>query len=822
MIKFLLILFVFSITYCEAQFIEHQIVTCETCGPSFIRVGDITGNGYEDIVVTSSRDRKLSYYPGMGHKVFGKQELISTDVAEVNYMNVLDYDNDGKLDIVIDSGRHGQLSYFKNNGDGDYTQIILTPTMFSSRYKSNVYFEDFDGDGSLDFFVNDEIGNFQMLRNENDEFVEDSNLLDPSIIPLQDEYHFEDLNGDNKLDLISFSEAKTMLTIWHYKDEGDYEKYYTFDYKEQIYNLDFRKERNGTSIKILVGTKNGLSILSKNNQNEYESSQVLKQNYIDNSGAKFIDFNSDGYDDIVFGSGELLNVIINSNGNLVNEQVRYTKMTGSTGRFQVADFNKDGTEDVVMSHQNEISVLYGTYKEIVDNQMWLEKDSHYIELISESIYTPTTLAILDMNNDGALDIICASRQDHELNWFPSRDGKFEEKLFIDAPSGGCGTHKIKTGDFNMDGAVDFIIHLGRQYASYIFDNDGEGKFTKRRFALNDVERSYLITIDFDKDGDLDLVTRDRGPLNDKEKISWFENDGFGNFGNEVILHTSNYYINDWDVGDLDQDGNLDIILTYRVSNQATITDGGIEIVFLDKNQSKREALDSKSNYSPYYFTMDDLNNDGNLDIVYKENRNIKISIYNGNGEFHELQEIYSHYGFYNIFIHDIDSDCDKDLFISSNKAFVWIENMNNGQYKQHKISTTNSLENMLFYDIDGDSDYDIVSLSHNSLYWFENQIEQKNISPCNLSTSNDVDPIIETHYKIKIDPNPTDDFVIVEIKKPTHLIIYNSIGLKIGYEELLVGQNKISLINYPSGTYYLRFNSIDENFRVIKKVVKVD
>lgn len=67
-------------------------------------------------------------------------------------------------------------------------------------------------------------------------------------------------------------------------------------------------------------------------------------------------------------------------------------------------------------------------------------------------------------------------------------------------------------------------------------------------------RVLLDTADFDKDGDMDGVSCGK----DNRVISWYENDGQGDFLAHIIFADQAAY--DLHAVDLDQDGDMDILV----------------------------------------------------------------------------------------------------------------------------------------------------------------------------------------------------------------------------------------------------------------------
>ncbi len=89
-------------------------------------------------------------------------------------------------------------------------------------------------------------------------------------------------------------------------------------------------------------------------------------------------------------------------------------------------------------------------------------------------------------------------------------------------------------------------------SSYFVPDDGSG-----------ASPSYVAAGDIDADGDIDLITDSNGPGNDPTTVFW--NDGAGNFSMGPQL-LAGWGFGEVDVGDMDSDGDLDVVRCSYFSN----------------------------------------------------------------------------------------------------------------------------------------------------------------------------------------------------------------------------------------------------------------
>jgi len=82
--------------------------------------------------------------------------------------------------------------------------------------------------------------------------------------------------------------------------------------------------------------------------------------------------------------------------------------------------------------------------------------------------------------------------------------------------------------------------------------------------------------------------------------------------------------------------------------------------------------------------------------------------------------------------------------------------------------------------------------------------------------------IIERNFllNIKLFPNPFHDYIILHADEEVILKIYTCLGEKIAEEKVAMGGQKIDLINYSSGVYFMEISN-SYNFKILK-IIKVE
>jgi hypothetical protein len=130
-----------------------------------LAVGDVDGNGLDDIVVGSSASVSTTLLLQQTSGSFAQKKLVPTATKETKSWKdeglvLFDADGDGDLDLYVASGGYEagpnsnvyQDRFFINDGKGNFS-IDSTALPNNSASKSCVRAADFDNDGDLDLFI---------------------------------------------------------------------------------------------------------------------------------------------------------------------------------------------------------------------------------------------------------------------------------------------------------------------------------------------------------------------------------------------------------------------------------------------------------------------------------------------------------------------------------------------------------------------------------------------------------------------------------------------------------------------------------------------
>lgn len=242
--------------------------------------------------------------------------------------------------------------------------------------------------------------------------------------------------------------------------------------------------------------------------------------------------------------------------------------------------------------------------------------------------------LADVDGDGRVDILLANGGDYAEAGTPEPQRVFRNTGDFDGPAaafteisaavfGGAGTRLsrvIEARDLDGDDDIDLFVGGAHGTASALFVNDGAGAFTDASsqlpagpLFLGDAEAG-----DVDGDGDLDLVLADwGGPPFDAgapggQTRLWL-NDGAGTFSDATAARLPVDLVGmswDLDLVDVDDDADLDVLVSCKLCTGGRLYANDGAGTFTNVTAGRLPQADNNYDYEAM-----DLDGDGDLDLM---------------------------------------------------------------------------------------------------------------------------------------------------------------------------------------------------------------
>ena len=654
--------------YGDQQLLSTDKYTCNKVAAS-----DLDGDGDVDIlfadydiglgvpgpVVTNA---EISWVENNGNGVFGQRNSILQRESVISFF-LNDIDNDGFEDIIIsDFTSDTQLNshfagYMLNNTSGGFLTLVstvnnITQTIFSA--------SDIDGDNLMDLVIGDQSvfnDTIYWAKNMSSFFLPSSSLLTATDHP----FHISttDLNGDLKTDIVYVLAGNR---VCYRMNLGDGMWSAEILLKEGFINIrailcsdinldgiiDVIVKDNSIGLSTIIMSDNltisfidstdlsssSLIALKINSVSGNPYPQIFYSDHENDFVSYFqtlngslgeitylthdcsegrvhqiADLNSDGYLDVLLGSGWYSN----SGGNNFSRR----NSLDLNNRYSIVDdYNQDQLMDIIHCQQRylylSIRNLDGTYT----NQILLDSISNY----SESY---TGLFLIDINNDERNSIVSQSSNKLNIYEFNSITNALEpvHQFNIQAEEGGT-----KIFDLNNDGFMDMVRLYSYEPANsgiVWYKNNSGIALEEVQIPLNyiySLPNSFTIA-DYDLDGDNDILFIDYDIGNGYSTLSRIENLGNDNFADPIVLFDVDNEVEQMEAIDYDSDGDMDLLISsYEVRKMSILEN-------INGIYSNAPIIIDNTPGGKDYFIIGDIDNDGDSDALAGCRFDNKVTFY---------------------------------------------------------------------------------------------------------------------------------------------------------------------------------------------------
>jgi hypothetical protein len=554
-----------------------------------VAVGDLNGDGQVDVAVgdTSDQVRVWSHDGSFG---FTLEVTLAAD-GDVNALVAADLNQDGSLDLasggaVEGSGTH-ELIVWQNSTGWSFTGHDAGDT---ADLINGLTAADLNHDGYTDIVGVTNTG-------EDNEVIVWENDVDTTF-----DWSF------TQVDVGAATQDGEAVTVADFDRDGDPD-------------LAIGHATDaGTGYEVVLWE----NVLVHRNMPLADSDHVVGTGASDIYGVGLGDLDNDGDLDALSGSREGTGyefIIWQNDGTPFTNAWTQTDVGMTAGHIDsvmVGDLDNDGDLDAVSGSSESPSELL----------VW-ENDGDPFDgstltsaIAGDAVRRIRSLGLGDLDNDGDLDIVSGSAHgngDEIFVW--ENDGTPFADAWASTNVGSVdeAVRFLAVGDLDNDGDLDFasVTNVNATTAELMvwqndgtpFDN-GDGGWTSTDVADVTVSVTSVALGDLDNDGDLDMVTGSSTDSAGYEVIAWYNDSspfdgGWTSTGAANVTSGASMAV---DLGDLDHDGDLDIVAGAAAS----------DIYVIDNQGGSFAVTTAATGSAAYALKLGDLDNDGDLDLVFGE------------------------------------------------------------------------------------------------------------------------------------------------------------------------------------------------------------
>ena len=459
--------------------------------PTAIAIGDVNGDGNNDIVVTDLNDSAVEVFLGNGAGAVSEPTAgYTTGGSPFDPALVADFNGDGKLDVVIPDNQQNFV-FLEGYGDGSFRSAIsyyaLSADGGFQPEGVGLASGDFNGDGIPDFVI----GNASCSTCGAPVTVFLSNpdgSLKPGVNYTSSALHYDlqfvavaDFNGDGKLDIAASDTINGVIQMFYGVGDGTF--------------------TTGPTYATGAAGANPVGIVTA-------------------------DFNGDGKPDLAFvnnigpfgaPTSANIGVLINNGAGGFNPVVNSATLSNIATEITAADVRNDGKLDLVVPLYGSTACCanQGTAVAIFlgngDGTFGAESDFS-LKNGSTTYVNPYKAAVADINGDGKPDMVVTIQDATNANQgivvaLGNGDGTFQTPTLLNSSAQSPALPGyVQIVDLNLDGHPDLVYTNALSGTVGVMYGLGNGTFySPLEFATNRWAWDFAL-VDVNGDGVLDAVT----------------------------------------------------------------------------------------------------------------------------------------------------------------------------------------------------------------------------------------------------------------------------------------------------------------------------
>lgn len=294
----------------------------------------------------------------------------------------------------------------------------------------------------------------------------------------------------------------------------------------------------------------------------------------------------------------------------------------------------------------------------------------------------------------------------------------------------------------------------------------------RNLVGDGIDAADIDAGDLDGDGDIDVVAA----MNNDNNFKWFRNNGQGAF-TSILLGTHNFP-EDVVIVDVDGDGDNDIGGVSQSDNNFLLwtNDGTGTFVETEEDNTVTSARS---------ISAGDIDGDGDIDFIIGRTGGVTIEENDGSESFtNTIVGGATSTNYVQLVDMDLDGDLDILAVRSTTDTIVWMENFGSLNFQVKTLTTTlNDALHIDAGDIDGDGDIDVVAASSTEtspngiesvMQWFQND-GVMGFTKINITTNITFDGI-DTIIIEDVDNDGDNDLIVSDFQASDFIAVFVNDG----------------------------------------------
>ncbi|MDT8303290.1 MAG: FG-GAP-like repeat-containing protein, partial [Sedimentisphaerales bacterium] len=441
-----------------------------------------------------------------------------------------------------------------------------------------------------------------------------------------------------------------------------------------------------------------------------QGNSIVRTFTIRNSGSEVLNLTGSPDKVIITGSTDFIvtqqpTSPVAANGGTTTFEITFTPSSYGTKTATISIANND-------DYKNPFDFVVQGYVSLFGSQ----------QVISTQADAANSVYACDLDGDGDSDILSASTIDDKIAWYENLGGgAFGSQQVISTQA--RFANSVYACDLDGDGDNDVLSASTFDDKVAWYENLGGGIFGPQQILDDWLDYAPSVyASDLDGDGDNDVLSV--STYNDT--IAWYENLGGGTFSSRQVVSTQSDGPTSVYACDMDGDGDNDVLAASRTLQ---VND---KIAWYENQGGGSfgsEHVISTQVDDPYHVYAGDLDGDGDNDVISTSYNDDKIAWYEnlGGGTFSGQQVISTQAnGAWSSYVCDLDGDGDNDVLSASSDddTVAWYENQGGGAFGSQRVISTQAdrVRSVFACDLDGDGDNDVLSASvtDDKVAWYEN------------------------------------------------------------------------------------------------------